>query len=1845
MARGDTGSSGQPFNLTRLNGGLETKRPAHQLKPSETPDSVNVHHANDAAERRGGFPPLIRKAPKLNSIKNAGYHGRMRIRRTAGAGDGDFLHVPGCMLAGHRAIYENLRASYSVECFFRVDDLTQHHVGCADVAGGGAVYYPVSDVQGFPIVVRPILSKGPSKKTYDTTTAGPCDGGAANPIQWKPGTLGNVNYYGLTGAEAGMPFCLYIWQNPASLGTFEFRCSFHSVITASSLFELLTVKIPSATLQPKVGTTYHLIFAITQGTSATLRVGVLGDDGTLPTYYTSSGVYDVTENLVTFGNYRAPAQATVGPFQAFDCPQEFIEAPNAISGVRPPGLELTGVNEGGYFFAAKRAEGALEDIAFWTTNKLTGGATTLDRFTKLDFASLGQTDLAGYWSMAEEGSGYVQEMTGRGNHFYLVPAGPTYTPLDGAPQSESKAAWWFNGNNSYALADLEVKVVTSLGLSQNSSLVANQRVGNYNWRWYLSESDATPNVFSRLPSAFQRIVVGNLAHGLEVTFWPDAIETRFEQVIMEIHSVLRLAIGTDGRLVGYCRNADPQPALGSYQDLFVQSPVVCIPGERYTVTLLRLSGGTSLELYVNGALVATTAGLDPNDANGPLICGVTFGMGAWRFTGYTNQNGGIPPTVGTNGDLNQVATDYRSGFIGRIESGRVLVGSGTLHANYKDEDDTSWIYKQQLLWRAPSVNTIPTSAVLSPTFENRSLSSADFDNVAAIVVGHVLGPGGHKVDVMSNHLRPYQIALRYPISAVGVQTYTTAGSFREPEEGGYEGVVTDAWGIAAAKIPTYATFARWVFDKDDKDLDYCGTYQDAVEGYMNGTTFTLNGYLCVHVQLSQVTDELGVLGPIEKRCLESDQADFVDTGTGAPERSVTSRGRPYRFRSPKELAPRWSPGLIRPLTGTTPLTLIADYQHQKSGEVFTIVGCSRDLYWAKPRWRRSSPFGVPSDYAAWTFGQANDYIRVLASNPGQDLIGDNTVISEAWVYPTRLDGTRILALKGDLTVSRVNYAIAFVDGMLEVFGSGANGTLAWLYRQGTGTTPHRSEVALKANAWNHVYVYMGANSSGTQTVVAWINGQRLNMTAATGYDAFPGIGPDFGVGTYPLYLMGVPSHLANIRLPGATALVQTLQSWHGYMTEFRSRGTYLGDSPEEAAFPSLAGSNGYMPKARYTTDTRTRFLLHLNEGVGWDVPNSATELTTELDCGSMWIDELIRLDENAESLEESKKAPYQSVVFRDELIVTNGVDKPKRVRFTRYSDADGPFRLASLGMQTPFSYGVGFTTFQRNTAGTFNVYDESGEYHLWVTFLNELGEESDAFPAYDHYFTDTGANQFAGFRMAHLPRSPDPQVVGRRFYFSTNSGGGALVHSDLPDNESYEHQLFGLPTAIGLETGIRLPAPRGRQVTASGGKLQIAHLTETAAGANQFAISSSTGIAYWPLNNRVGVDSRNGRSITGIAPHLGRFYIGKRDSIWQFDMTGDVISADDGQARLQVVNESVGLGGGMTLHDNLIFGADSGGVSAFDGANPIYVSSAIEADYQALDLTDDGLRAMYGLYHRPEGQFWLSVRRPYATSNEYVYVLQRTVADRQVWQRWLVPRHTYMASVLLADSLEQVPLIGTDSGQLLRYNPDLDIDGMDNTDQDGAPVVLQGVVASSTGTSITIAPATGQGFPTIGYGLRGCKLRVGTGASVAEFTIESNTRTTITWRGSAVAPISIGDAFVVGPFNAEWSTGWLEPQEYGHFCEVKFIDLDFQPTDCDLQVDNHVAQGSVGSNRAFPTTGMETRTTDLTNGFLKDPLPVKGKNRGRYFRVRVKSDGILCPFAVTGMALRYTDTGIRGGPQ
>jgi hypothetical protein len=1727
-------ASAQRYQAKPLTGGLDTNLPQTSLPPSSSPDLQNVMLNDHSVDKRSGFTPLIREHPNLNCIENFGHHAVARDGVLTADPNTNFATVPGHMVAGHRQVYATLD-DLTIDFVCRVDDLT-------DEMGSN-----VDANSPYTVNVRPILSKGPLHRTVDTAAV---FGGL---ISWS-----TANPWG-DQANEGCPFFIYLFNNA---GTWEWRLSFHTF----NVNWILQTAVASTPVE--VGGQYHVIVNISGSTnSATIRVGRMRRNE--PTVY-ADGTANFPGETYTEGNRC--------PIQVFDCPQDIIEATNVGTPAVRPGLNLGGAADGGYFYGTLRFEGAIEDLVIFNTARLTtGGIASMDRDGgKWDLSA--ETDVINAWTMTDEGEQYVQEVTGRGNHLYFAPSGPVFDGISGAPRAG--ASWWFNGNTSHALVDLEEGQTTPF---------------NPSWNEYTSQG-AQVGAFMR-EAARQ-----GLQHGIEVSFWVDSIEPQFEQVLMEVRGVLRLAIGIDGQLRGYCRDASAavvNPVGGSQYQGTVTSNTTLQPGQRYTVALMRRDGGTTLSLSVNGVVDATAVVVASAAAGLANAGGITIGMGSFET---------LQEPTAANADPNTVNTDHRSGFCGRIEQVRIICSDENQAPVYKDADISELEFEQeQLAINAASVGWFGQSALdpMANRANGMAISATDVQRTRFI-----------------RYLQVAQTGVRYDTD----NTPAEAGN----GEGGHND-------LDKVRIHTWFVLAQWNFNLDDRDNNYGGAHIAGLETIITGAgALQANSFKSVHVQASAVQDDMAALGPIFKRCVEMDWHTLLDNPVPANEYTGL---RPYTFRSPRELSVRWARGILTPLTETNPITLVADWQHQESGERFLNAACGRQIYWVKPIWKRGSPFKSEIDVDALFFGgQAGDHIVAQGTNSEQETTGNGsrtTVVWEAWIHPFRVDGTRVLAYKGQTSAPPVfvNYCIAMQDGALELTGTADGGTRAWRFREGFYQNDDilRTQ-SIKVNAWNHVHVTL--KNAGPEVRV---NGDLVPLVDSSA-DSAPATTDGFTVGVadagnYSLFIGGIAEG-RNVITYNATpgAFTETYQSFFGLITEVRQR-----NAEDLARWP--AGESGIPPTTRYTSDANTWYLFHFNEGTGWGFDNAAVPAAG--DDAKAEIRELVLI---GSGLAESTGHRYDSVVFRDELFITNGESRPQRIRFTRFSDSLGPFRVEQVGMIQPFAHAVTLTESQ----AVVNTPLTDGIYQVAMAFLHEDGRESEAVLLGS--ITLSGPTTAEAIRVTNVPRSHDPQVRGKRFWVSANGGGPPITNLILPDdNETVEIELdptlslgLGLPIA-----GEKVPGPRARHIAVGQFSLILADLLDEPAGQNAFIVSQAREPTYFNVDNTIVIDSEDGKPVIAVRGLFGRTFISKRDSVWQFSLGGLGILDEIGLG-LRLVNKSIGVGGGDSVYDNVIYGAGDKGIHRFDSSNIQYASEALEGDWNSVvDRSDAGLVQMFGAYYWPDSQYWLSVRTKGESYNERIYVLHTSVAQGQSWTRLLVPRHTYLTSRLRGDNQDPQLLLGGLSGQILRLNDEgagVFIDGTDGSINDNGAVTLEGTATAGSTTTLTMA---GANFDTTGPGLRAVEVALTfADGSTETRVIESNTATVLTWRTATSQPV-VGGAtpttFVIGGYLAYWTSGWIDPQPYGLGIRALKVDMDYLPAagvTMDVQTRTAVGVGSV--DRAWDSAAaIEVGTQLLTTGWQPEPLVIHEENRGRYFRARFSTDGINSPFSLVGWGFRWAPSGLR----
>lgn len=1758
-----------------LAGGYDSRKPPNAVANDESPDLLNVSMRDDAVSRRGGFVPFVMEQFRCSAVKNQGAAYEAALGYTTTVGDVvPFRTVDGWATIPHRDIYSDCKEDFSVDVVFTVDALPTQTGGNAVTSGGGggsgdaggAANQPwntPSTSEGYAIKVIPIVSKGPVKRSeHDHGT----DRGSDT---WTAQSFG-------TATDAGMPFCIYLYNNgTVSAPDWQLRCSFHELVAGN--WNLRTITITAANLPIVAGRTYHVFFqAFTTSTVARLRASPLFPDED-PAYVEAS--FTLTGDL----------SANQCPIILFDCPQYFVQNDVAASATVRPGLGLNTATDGGIWYARSRLEGTIEELSYFRD-----GSLTLDRTanTKIDPVAYGSL-LIGYWPMrggtAKE---VILDESGADNHGYFAPSGPIFSPGHSAYPG---GGWWFNGITSYAQCYIPDD--------------------NPNWK-ILAGS---------LQAWFENCVLQNRKWGLEVTVWPHSIEPNFESVLMEIHGVLRVSIGKDGKIRVRLRNNAAVGTGGNFTapayQTAITSNMVLQCGRRYVIGVVKLDA-TTLRIYVNGVVDSDTVVLGAS-ATGHHPGSITWGFGSYTIPVLQNDT----PAERSN-PPHRCDIDSRSGFVGVIESAKLLAGAvgeddEYLPQLYKNEGNDDYRIKEFKHW----------------TLVPNTPQNVQPDDGSGSGSGNVAESGlddGRPFQPLTHQRNTFNAIYGIDGSATpNANLYRLHAQLMGLADGGNEGA-SGGFNPGSRAAHIYFVAEHWTFNTDDPDT-YPGQYIANFEVYddWNGTgsarTVASDRLIFTHVRTSSAPFKLNAIGGVWRCCRQHDVmfenpvATFVPTWADEINRHKFPR---IAFRSPRELQPGWDNGMCFPLTGLPAVAMLADYESQQHDEKMLIAAVERGLFWVRPIWRLGSPFPNESQVSSPSIlGRVGGHIHAESSNgAGQSWAPTTLVTWEAWIKPDALDGYRLLAFKGDPITGQCNYAIFAINGAIHVAGTMGGGTSAWRKTDTVFPSVATAPMApLKLNHWNHVHLQIGFDGSAID-VYLHVNGLLIPLTDAA--DVMTTAAPDGTDDT--LHIGDLPDGRRTVLFPAASPFTLSFDSFSGMISEVRSRNAH------NLSFP--INSNGIVPRERYSDDVNTGYLFHLDEGEGWGVQNDASLMGggISLDNGAFHIRELHRIGSMDADTTEQRMS---SVVYRDKLYLTNGLQDPLEVIFRGISDPLGMFSVHRLGIEPPVVYDPYSDVYGANPTAisvvrpvvlTGGALDDA-LYLIWVSFVDRDGRES-APTVYAEITTSTTDN-LLGFRLLNLPRSPHPNVVWRRVYVSAEGGGIPILAKTVLDNETTEVDVplgSGGASRSAVLSGV---APRGKFLTTSQGSLMIAHLTGIDAGENGVAWSQAEDPIYWAATDIALLDSENGTPITGHRANLGRNYIHKRDQVWYLTLS------DAGGAFLSVVNSSIGLGSGLATIGNMVIGTGERGVFQFEGVNVGYISQVLEGDWALTDISNEGLDRISGLFNFEDTEYWLSIRRTGETWPDTIYVMHLEPSGKKLWSKYQT--HPHACTALFSDPVRRRPyiLLGTVDGQILAYDRTSTIDGA-NALNDGLGVpTLSGAATSTTVRTLTVsAPLR---FTTLGRGsgLRGARVLIRWDGNSAgtERVIESNTATTLRWKDSLT--IGANPTFEIGGYESYWTSGWISNGHMGDNLLVRNLAMEFAEAGNDVEVLVQAARKDAAGNalpfpRVFPDTNAETKTVPTSPGYIHD-LGLHKRGRGRYVRLKVRQRAPQASFAVLGFALRF----------
>lgn len=1590
----------------------------------------------------------------------------------------------------------------------------------------------------FTVKIQPIISKGPVRKSLSYVNPW-----IASPnLQWG------------AASNSGMQFCVYLWNDGTGTSPqWSLRLSAHILIAGSWTLQTVVSSVPVTE-----GGRYHILAQVTT-TRVALRVARL--HGPIDAGY--------TEDETTF------AAGTIGrslcPVMVFDCPQQLVRGSAVGSATQRPGFGLNSA-AGGYFFGSLRPDGVIDQVAIWTSQPSLPSLESLERKARLPY--MGQPGLASLWSMGGHSLDYVVEETGRGNHLFLVPRGPVSVPDDGGKEGGS---WFYNGTTSYTLLNTDTP----------------------NWRFF--------DLSAQKPAAMYSLVRDNMPHGMQVEFWVDSIEPTVGQVVAEIHGVMRLEIAPDGTMQGFCRDgsvsASATTALEmgmTYQTPAVTSVTVVKPGNRYSVALMRRDGGANLDLYIDGQLEATRV-VNPSNfqtvatsGNSHPPGGVTLGAGS-----FERLLRGATPTDAGMASSNEINTDHATGFVGRIETFRIVTtGDGVaLIQKQGPEDADSWRFSESRMWSNPNGGNRKS---LRPDDEEDTVRNVGRGAVPTIASQEQVGQ---------------QVA--------GSIDITGGAGYLLSQDTMLTDVSLDQYGhtlLSAIGARIYHTLCYYRFNVEDRDLEYGGAYIIGFERrYLSSAVVTNPAYdrhpvKHTHLQESQVRDQVGLLGACWRCCSESDIISDAasDLASGAARQGTSHRQRPYSLSTPADLSMQWVPGMIGSADNSVPVTLLADYDTQLEARRLTFAACGRQVYWAKPAWDRGF---------LWFAGGETSYVGG-ATNPANDLslyVDGNTIIASIWLKPTRLDGMRVIASKRTTDPLLVplgldnlfNWMIYADDGSIVV--TGVYGPRHWRMHEGSipaGASEVSAKNSLKVGVWNHLHVTM---ESGTSVVVR-VNGERVAMAdcnALTGAKKSDPLVPDVPVVGQTLYIGGFPEGFTKTELPAiaGSALPLDLHSWDGLMTDFSVR---------TAIDSTRWGADDGFPLPMGEADPGSVYWLPMVEGSGWLLEN-AVDIGWNLDIS---IQEFFAIHGG---MRTEADRYYKYVAFRDRLIITNGAARPTWIQFMGF-DKVAPFRVGTVGVSAPVANDV--TLQYGSTAGTAIT---DGLYVISVTFLTEDGLESEAtvVATKDVVGGPFGSVEFA---VINLPRSPDPQVVRRRIYVSGNGGGDPIFNRDVLDNESYQINLLvsDLVQGITPPAGTNLPAPRGRNIAIAGTSLVLADLPDFPAGQNAFAFSRTDEVSLFTVQGlAVILDSEDGKPITAIGHNLGQAFFAKRNSIHMLSV-GAIVAALQVDAQVRLVQASDGIGGGIAPASNLLYGCGDRGVFVFNNTEINYLSDSVEPTWRTQidrgEVGDGlGLYVMTGAFLRPFSQYWVSVRRRGQAWKDTMLCLDLATSS---WTQHLTVPHSIM-SILEAAVSNPVIAMGTLNGRVLRLNDEMLVDGATSDPNASGAVTLQGSSGlSGTATRLTMA---GANFPATLAGLEGVYITIVYNGGTVQRAIDWNDSGTISW-SEPLPGFTSFTSFVIGAYPGYWTSPWITKGAIGQSQDLKRLAVETLPQQGALQVDVASIQRLVQPQRSWPTdvAAVESFSIDMLQGFGGRPIVPREQKNGLYHRFRFGTYGIEDPFALIG---------------
>jgi hypothetical protein len=405
-----------------------------------------------------------------------------------------------------------------------------------------------------------------------------------------------------------------------------------------------------------------------------------------------------------------------------------------------------------------------------------------------------------------------------------------------------------------------------------------------------------------------------------------------------------------------------------------------------------------------------------------------------------------------------------------------------------------------------------------------------------------------------------------------------------------------------------------------------------------------------------------------------------------------------------------------------------------------------------------------------------------------------------------------------------------------------------------------------------------------------------------------------------------------------------------------------------------------------------------------------------------------------------------------------------------------------------------------------------------------------------------------------------------------------------------------------------------------------------------------------------------------------------RNSIFEIRPGRDIT-----QYQLLRFNTSVGFSSGHSVagYENHLFGRGEKGVYIFNGAAVQYIGEALEDLWDELDQSELAQLASHGLYHWPNNQYWLSVRRLGERFGKDILAFDKTVQDpltgTSPWSLLRFERgHSYLESI--DDEVTDRPaiLLGTPDGYVMQMLVG-DVEGRRDhvVGLSGTKGVL---VAPAAGT--VVSPNIGGDevgkvvritslaeFDTCGNGLRGMPIRITVFDTSGATPVERFTRDLVIERNEQKAlylsspildengdptnpnPAENGTTFTIGGYGSYWSSAWLPLSNFATTKRSTFIDLDAMPSATQLEVAVANAMGGAGAHAqliaaAFPDLATLPDGNKANLNLLYGYQPGQSlhiSKRGLYLRLRFGVWGIRKPWEVLGWVLRFEEEAIQKG--